>query len=192
VQAYSFTSISIAKALVDAERRGVDVRVIMDRSNAREKYSAATFLRNMGIVPLIDFEHAIAHNKILIIDAHLVVTGSFNFTKAAEERNAENVVFINDAAVSAAYTRNWQDHAAHSRTFAQLGSQMTAPTSKVDSTVRPQDEKAIGSLIGNRRSKIYQWPGCPQYGAVSQQNRVPFATREDAERLGYRAAKNCP
>jgi phosphatidylserine/phosphatidylglycerophosphate/cardiolipin synthase-like enzyme len=65
VQAYSFTSAPIAKALVDAHRRGVDVKVILDRSNCTAHYSAATFLAHAGIPVWIDTRHAIAHNKIM-------------------------------------------------------------------------------------------------------------------------------
>src|SRR5258706_16248483 len=89
VQAYSFTSAPIAKALVEARRRGVRVQVILDKSQRTEKYSEADFLKNNDIPTLIDAQHSIAHNKIMIIDAYLVITGSFNFTKAAEEHNAE-------------------------------------------------------------------------------------------------------
>jgi phosphatidylserine/phosphatidylglycerophosphate/cardiolipin synthase-like enzyme len=63
VQAYSFTSVPIAKALVDAHKRGVTVLAVLDKSQQTEKYSAATFLMNAGIQTLIDDQHAIAHNK---------------------------------------------------------------------------------------------------------------------------------
>ena len=84
VQAYSFTGKDIAKALVDAHKRGVHVEVILDKSDKSQKYSAADFTHNMGIPTYIDAQHAIAHNKIMIIDKETVITGSFNFTKAAE------------------------------------------------------------------------------------------------------------
>src|SRR5437899_12950226 len=87
MQAYSFTSVPIAKALVDAHKRGVTVLAILDKSQQTEKYSAATFLVNAGIQTLIDDQHAIAHNKVMVIDSATILTGSFNFTKAAEERN---------------------------------------------------------------------------------------------------------
>src|SRR5437899_9329109 len=64
VQAYSFTSAPIARALVDAHRRGVKVEVILDKSQRTEKYSAADFLQHADISTTIDAEHAIAHNKI--------------------------------------------------------------------------------------------------------------------------------
>ena len=49
VQAYSFTSAPIAKALVDAHKRGVKVLAVLDKSNETQKYSAATFLVHADI-----------------------------------------------------------------------------------------------------------------------------------------------
>jgi len=117
VQAYSFTSPAIAKALTEAHRRGVKVEVMLDKSNRTGKYSAATFMQNYGIPTFIDDRHAIAHNKIIIIDGRTVLTGSFNFTKQAEESNAENLLVIEDVALAAKYTQNWQTHFAHSKPY---------------------------------------------------------------------------
>lgn len=49
-----------------------------------------------------------------------------------------------------------------------------------------------GRLIGNRRSMIYHRPDCPSYHQVSPSNRVYFDSPADAERAGYRLARNCP
>jgi phosphatidylserine/phosphatidylglycerophosphate/cardiolipin synthase-like enzyme len=117
VQAYSFTSAPIAKVLVDAHKRGVKVSVILDKSQRSEKYSSATFLKNAGISTLIDSKHAIAHNKVMILDSSTVITGSFNFSKAAEENNAENLLVIHDAALASKYLANWQAHEKHSEVY---------------------------------------------------------------------------
>jgi phosphatidylserine/phosphatidylglycerophosphate/cardiolipin synthase-like enzyme len=114
VQAYSFTSAPIAKALLEAHKRGVKVQVILDKSQRTQKYSSATFLKNSRIPTFIDASHAIAHNKIMIIDREVVITGSFNFTKAAEEKNAENVLIIKDRALAKVYIENWEKHRRHS------------------------------------------------------------------------------
>ena len=119
VQAYSFTSAPIAKALVEAHRRGVRVRVILDKSQRTEKYSEADFLKNSEIPTLIDAQHAIAHNKIMIIDGYMVLTGSFNFTKAAEENNAENLLVVNDSALAKKYIANWHVHEQHSEAYSR-------------------------------------------------------------------------
>jgi phosphatidylserine/phosphatidylglycerophosphate/cardiolipin synthase-like enzyme len=114
VQAYSFTSAPIAKALMEAHKRGVKVQVILDKSQWTEKYSSATFFQNAGIPTFIDDKHAIAHNKVMVIDGRIVITGSFNFTKAAEESNAENLLVIQDEELAAKYAKNWQEHLEHS------------------------------------------------------------------------------
>lgn len=117
IQAYSFTSVPIARAMVEAHRRGVQVRVILDSSQRTEKYSSADFLANAGIEVLIDEAHAIAHNKVMVLDGERVITGSFNFTKAAEDKNAENVVLLRSQEIAATYAANWMAHQAHSQRY---------------------------------------------------------------------------
>lgn len=117
VQAYSFTSPAIAQALVQAYRRGIDVRVILDQSQRTEKYSEADFLFHAGVPVAIDAKHAIAHNKVMLFDGQTVVTGSFNFTRSAEDSNAENLLVIRDAALAKRYIANWDAHAAHSELY---------------------------------------------------------------------------
>ncbi len=118
VQAYSFTSAPIAKALMSAHKKGVKVQAILDKSQRSEKYTSATFLTNVGIPTYIDAKHAIAHNKIMIIDRAKVITGSFNFTKAAEERNAENLLIISSKELAKPYLENWQMHREHAEKYA--------------------------------------------------------------------------
>jgi phosphatidylserine/phosphatidylglycerophosphate/cardiolipin synthase-like enzyme len=121
VQAYSFTSAPIAKALLDAHKRGVKVQVILDKSQRGDQYSSATFFANAGIPVKIDAAHAIAHNKVMVIDGETVITGSFNFTKAAEENNAENLLVIHDKQLAEQYTKNWEEHSKHSDVYGGKG-----------------------------------------------------------------------
>jgi phosphatidylserine/phosphatidylglycerophosphate/cardiolipin synthase-like enzyme len=121
VQAYSFTSAPIAKALLDAHKRGVQVQVILDKSQRTEKYSSADFLANQGVSTMIDANHAIAYNKVMVIDGETVLTGSFNFTKAAQDKNAENVVIIRDSTLAAQYTQNWETHRQPSHAYVGRG-----------------------------------------------------------------------
>ena len=118
VQAYSFTNAQIAQALVEAHRRGIRVEIILDKSQESERYSSADFTSRAGIPTWIDRSHAIAHNKVMIIDGATVITGSFNFSKAAEQSNAENLLVIREAPeLAAKYTQNWNKHAAHSARY---------------------------------------------------------------------------
>ena len=118
VQAYSFTSAPIAGALVEAARRGVLVEVVLDKSNKTGKYSSADFVAHAGIPTWIDDRHAIAHNKVIIIDEANVITGSFNFTKAAEESNAENLLILRSPELASRYTQQFLEHRRHSVSYA--------------------------------------------------------------------------
>lgn len=113
VQAYSFTSAPIIKALIRAKNRGVAVKIILDRSQFKPQgFSAAKFFKDYNMPLWVDYQANIAHNKVMIIDSRIVITGSFNFTRAAQERNAENVLIINDPLLAKKYTKNWDGRAA--------------------------------------------------------------------------------
>jgi phosphatidylserine/phosphatidylglycerophosphate/cardiolipin synthase-like enzyme len=114
VQAFSFTSTQIAKALADASARRVNVVALFDKSDVKDKFSLIDALAKRGIQVMIDDKHAIAHNKIMIIDRITLITGSFNFTKAAEEHNAENLLIIKNSELCDAYLRNFVTHRSHS------------------------------------------------------------------------------
>jgi len=141
VQAYSFTSKEIAEALLHAYRRGVVVHAILDKSDVGDHYSEADFLANSGMSVLIDGRHQIAHNKIMIIDGETVITGSFNFTRQAEEHNAENLLVIHDRGIAERYLANWHDHEAHSEPYTGRGE--AAPRSDKD---RKAPRKRLGVL----------------------------------------------
>ena len=121
VLAYAFTSTPIAKALVEAHQRGVKVTVVLDRKeNAGAQYSGATYLANQGLPVFLDGKHPIAHNKVMVLDGATVITGSFNFSKAAEESNAENLLVIRGKPkIAEAYARNFQEHLAHAVAYQQ-------------------------------------------------------------------------
>lgn len=109
VAAYSFTSKSIAAALVRKHKAGVSVTVLMDKSQLTEKYTSATFLANAGIPVRINSRYAIQHSKILIVDGDTVQSGSFNYTEAASRRNSENVLVVwHHAALAKQYGDYWR------------------------------------------------------------------------------------
>src|SRR5262249_46329401 len=111
VQAYSFSSKAISQALVDARLPGLKAAVLLDRRNEQETYSDLPFLTEQGLTPLIDAEHAIAHNKVMVIDGRTVITGSFNFTHQAEAENAENLLVLKGhAELARAYRANFEAH----------------------------------------------------------------------------------
>ena len=116
VQAYSLTSKPIADALLNAHNRGVKVDVIADKTS-RRKGEQAAHLASLGVPVSVDSAHAIAHNKVMVIDGETVITGSFNFTAAAEKSNAENLLVIHDKSLANQYAENWKKHKAHSGAY---------------------------------------------------------------------------
>jgi phosphatidylserine/phosphatidylglycerophosphate/cardiolipin synthase-like enzyme len=114
VQAYSFTSDAITSALVEAKKRGVHVEILLDKSNEVERYSELRVFLDHGLAPLIDANHAIAHNKIMIVDQRTLITGSFNFTNQAEGENAENLLVIKGhGELLRLYRQNFLAHKGH-------------------------------------------------------------------------------
>jgi len=116
VQAYQFTSKPIGDALAKARRSGVEVQVILDQSQEKQSYARWRVLSRAGIKVRFDAQHKIANNKIILIDDRTIITGSYNFTKAAEEENAENLLIIRNAPdLFSQYLANFQKHLEHSR-----------------------------------------------------------------------------
>ncbi len=115
MQAYSFTSEEIAAALIQAHKRGIEVQLLLDKSNLTAKSSAAAMVARQGIPTHIDAAHAIANNKVVVIDGTTVITGSFNFTMAAEEKNAENLLVIRNRELAGIYAGNWKRHREHAK-----------------------------------------------------------------------------
>jgi phosphatidylserine/phosphatidylglycerophosphate/cardiolipin synthase-like enzyme len=109
VAAYNFTSRPIAQALIDAHRRGVQVEAVLDKSNARARYTEAPEVAAAGIPVRIDSRYPIMHDKFLVIDGVTVETGSFNYTAAAQTRNAENLIVLRDMPdVASRYEAEWE------------------------------------------------------------------------------------
>jgi len=117
VMAYSFTSLPIAQALIDAYERGIDVKILIDKSQSKNKYSHFHLFLKKGIPTFIDQAKGIAHNKTMIIDERYVLTGSFNWSKAANSKNAENILLIDDSSLAQIYRENWEKRANSANRF---------------------------------------------------------------------------
>jgi phosphatidylserine/phosphatidylglycerophosphate/cardiolipin synthase-like enzyme len=109
VAAYTFTSKPIAAELLEASKRGVKVFVLADALETSKGYSAVRFLANERIPVRTNGRYAIQHNKFMVVDGITVQTGSFNYTSAAAQRNAENVIVVRNApAIAAKYDAEWR------------------------------------------------------------------------------------
>lgn len=104
VAVYTFTSEPIRDALIDADSRGVQVRVVIDGWETNDPIAAS--LREAGVPTrrASGYNDGIMHHKFAIVDAQSVATGSFNFTIAANESNDENLLIVSDQALAGQYT----------------------------------------------------------------------------------------
>ena len=176
-----------------AHKRGVKVEIILDKSQRTEKYSEADFLVNVGIPTKIDAKHAIAHNKIMVIDGQTVITGSFNFTTAAEEHNAENLLVIRSPELAAKYTANWQAHAAHSDPYEakDAGLLRNAPCRRRTAEAEPLPHQSRAGSWPRPRSHGFHRPDCKSAAKISEKNLVHYATRDEAIQAGKKPCAEC-
>lgn len=96
VAMYYFTDPDYSRALIAAHQRGVTVKVVLDRSQRRRSDSQARRLLAAGVAVRFDADHQIFHHKFAIIDSRILITGSMNWTRASDTRNAENLVIFHD------------------------------------------------------------------------------------------------
>lgn len=109
VAAYEFTSGPIAKALIAAHQRGIQVYVLADAQENSKGYTQVGNLARAGIPVRLTTAYRIFHNKYMVVDGENVETGSFNYTGAASESNAENAVLIrHDPGMADHYGAEWQ------------------------------------------------------------------------------------
>lgn len=112
VMAYYLTNAEIIASLALAVTRGVKVSLITDDKG--DNAPSLEWLRKNAHEHWVDKKHAIMHNKIMVIDDRVVITGSFNFTENAEENNAENLLILRSHKAADRYTGNWHVHKRHS------------------------------------------------------------------------------
>ena len=93
---YIFTDKEIVLPLTNAQKRGVKVRVYLDRSQIESSYSVSRLMVQKGIKVRISTNNYIMHNKFAIIDNRLLLAGSYNWTFSANNRNDENLMVIDD------------------------------------------------------------------------------------------------
>ena len=105
---YELTSYPIAKALIQAEQRGVRVEIVADAKAARQHFSKVRFLAHHGIPVRVNDRYAILHHKFMVADGKSLETGSFNYSEAAVKHNAENALVLwNIPSLANRYRTEW-------------------------------------------------------------------------------------
>ncbi len=103
---YSFTNDAIGAAFIRAQQRGVDLKISMDQQEHTVRGGEYQTLVNNSVPVRLDARSGLMHNKVAVIDGRIVITGSYNWSGAAEERNRENLLIIQDLTLAAAYQNN--------------------------------------------------------------------------------------
>ncbi len=114
MQAFLFSNKEITGALIRAHQRGVKVDVIIDKKMPKKKPNTTEDLIEAGVPTFFDTAHRTAHDKIIIVDDDIVLTGSFNFVKVAETKNGENLLILKSKPLAEEYVKNWEKHFTHS------------------------------------------------------------------------------
>jgi len=171
---YTFTDTEIANALVSAKNNGVRIQILMDKGQASGSYSKGDLLASNGIQIRYSAGAGLMHNKFAVIDTLVVITGSYNWTLAAEQKNAENLLVIKSPELVKQYQEEFV-------TLWGSGSGQVTTGSK----------KETGNYLGNANSKKFHRPSCQWAQKISPGNRVWFETREEATNAGYQPCKVC-
>lgn len=117
VGAYGLTTgAGIVEALLRAHRRGVDVKLIADKTTPCGRNSGIDPLANAGVPVWIDYVARIAHAKTMVIDGTVTLNGSYNWTRGASA-NSEDLNLVASPAVAEAYAAHWRDRQAVSLRF---------------------------------------------------------------------------
>jgi phosphatidylserine/phosphatidylglycerophosphate/cardiolipin synthase-like enzyme len=104
---YSFTNDAIGDAVVRAHQRGVEIKVVFEKKQVSE-YSEYWKLQNIGALVKNDTNSGLMHHKTAIIDGYILLTGSFNWSGAAEERNNENLMILESDYLTIAFIEEFQ------------------------------------------------------------------------------------
>ena len=106
--AYTFTSRPVADALIKAKKRGVDVRIVVDRIDAKEPYSEEGFLLARGVTVRTDHQYSMTHNKFMVVDGSTVEDDSFNYTWPLRIGTRRMPSYCMMWQLPAKYEREWQ------------------------------------------------------------------------------------
>jgi len=126
---HRFNSQRLARALLDAHQRRVGIRLLTDRSKFGESAATQKLLSNCGFPIHVTHGREGAdskmHHKFVVLDSRLVITGSYNWTFASEERNHENVVLLREPKLIETYREEFEalwkdsDEARNSRSLTE-------------------------------------------------------------------------
>ena len=190
---YFFTSRPIAQALVKAKDRGVDVKVCLDKEQPSYEYSKSEYLHNKGINMRLIGGSGIMHHKFCVIDEHIVITGSYNWTARADLENDESLVVINSREIAKKFLKEfnqlWQGEKIDTYEYKDKTRMEKVPTQDVIKSFTQKRKESI--YIGHKGTKKFHRPNCRFGKKISERNRAIFNSRKEVINQGYVPCKVC-
>jgi len=120
IQASAFSSDAITDALVAAKRRNVNIKILFDKALWTAQNTTAVTLLEEEIPIFLDKKVLLAHNNVMIVDHRQVITGSFDFTPDAQEKNADNLLVLENKNIAKRYEDNWRSRAVVAEAVTEL------------------------------------------------------------------------
>ncbi|MEM1179358.1 MAG: phospholipase D-like domain-containing protein [Acidobacteriota bacterium] len=105
---FTITDNRVVRSMLDAKRRGVAIRVISDNDKAYDLGSDIDRLRDEGIEVRCDRVPDHMHHKFAVFDDRIAVTGSYNWTRGAAEKNLENMLITDDPRLTSPYVDEFE------------------------------------------------------------------------------------
>lgn len=190
---YFFTSRPIAQVLVKAKDRGVDVKVCLDKEQPSYEYSKSEYLHNKRINMRLIGGSGIMHHKFCVIDEHMVITGSYNWTARADLENDESLVVINSREIAKKFLKEfnqlWQGEKIDTYEYKDKTRMEKVPTQDVIKSFTQKRKESI--YIGHKGTKKFHRPNCRFGKKISERNRAILNSRKEAINQGYIPCKVC-
>ncbi len=194
VAMYYFTSRPIAQALTEAKDRGIDVKVCLDKEQPTYEYSKSRFLENKGITMKLIAGSGIMHNKFCIIDDHITLTGSYNWTASADLKNDENLLIIKSKEIAAIYKEQfnkfWNGAYVDTCEYKDKNRLEKVPIA-IGAALPISKSTYTGKFVGHKKSKKFHYPYCRWAEKMNPENQIWFKSRQEAVDKGYIPCKVC-
>lgn len=188
IAVYAFSSQRLAKALVKAKRRGVKIRVYFDGGTQQQRWSQDDFLDREGIQVKYEDDEGLMHNKFCIIDSEVLLTGSYNWSIAADTRNDENLMIIKSPKLCAIFAEKF-DEFWEEAGYLDIFVEPDETQAKEDIERRAKPGTVL--YVGHKGTKKFHTLDCRSGKTISDKNRVEFPSREEAIAQGYKPCKIC-
>jgi len=135
ILAHSFAFEKLSKVVLDAKMRGVRVELVLDKHNEKDPASDLHVFAGQGLAPCLNTQSPCCHDNLMLIDGRVVITGSFDFTRQAEEENSDSVLIIaGHPALLSACRKHFQDAKSHAKEFSRPST--PKPVEKTDAVPR--------------------------------------------------------